>query len=524
MFKKIRFPFLVAFLGMLILASSGWAAVLLDQPRSTVNLFAYYDQEVQPGEEVKDDVYLADDFTNDREWQISKIFVPGDFRFPKGAPSTLLNAEMLHWKIYANDGGKPEGYPRDSVTVPVWELSLTPDDSQVSITKGYPRGYPSDTTLTLTTPLRLAPGTYWLVFYPELNWQSYGGFGRQPSDTENGLVTHFIQPRGDATDLPTVWTSALGIDFTKQSGDGYRVPALPQQDFAFRLEGSLYDARISVDPDSLDFGNVTYKVASDPQTITITNEGGADLIIESIAINGTPPGMFAVAPGTCGSLTPTIAGGTSCTLAVTYTPTTRSAHSASLEITIAGDPAPAILVDLDGTSVFMGTIGSVITLTDAELDFGIKKGKVLIGTAATKVAKDDWSAHEITFTVSKPIAGETYYNLVVKPPRNNPAQTTLTGAFLMKSPIIDTIAPDNGAIGTPVTITGQYFGVKKPKVYIEYLKNGKIAKKTCKLTSYKMDELVFIVPKLPAATYSLVVEVKKVGLDRANFEITGALP
>ena len=524
MFQKKRFPFLLVFLSTFIFVSSAWASVLLNQPLSTENTFAYYNQEVEPGAEVKNDVYLADDFTIDHEWQINKIFVPGDFRVPRGTASNLINAVALHWKIYADDGGKPEGYPRDSVTVPVWELSLAPDDSQVSITRGSPGRYFSDTTLTLSVPFRLPAGTYWFVFYPELNFLDYGGYGRQPSDTEYFGPTHVIQPRGDETDLPTEWTSVLDFDFRTQSGPGWKVPALPQQDFAFRLEGSLYDARIAVDPISLDFGNVAYKVTTDPKILTITNNGGSNLIIESIEINGASDSMFAVAPGglnPCASLTPTIAGGDNCTLEVTYTPTTRSTHSASLDITIAGDSSPAAMIDLLGSAVFMGTVGSKITLTDPDLNFGIKKGKLLMGKAAATIAKGDWAAHEITFTVKKPILGETYYDLVIKPPKNNPVETILKGAFLMKNPKIESVTPNNGSPKTPVQITGQFFGNKKPKVYIEYLKKGKIAKKSCPVTLYNMTTINFTVPNLSPGTYSLVVEQKKVGLDKFDFKITG---
>jgi hypothetical protein len=526
MFRKKRFPLLLVFLSTFIFVSSVWATVLLDQPLSTENTFPYYDQEVLPGSEVKNDVYLADDIVNNQEWQINKIFVPGDFRVPRAVSSNLNNSVALHWKIYADATGKPEGYPRDSVTTPVWELSLAPNDPQVSITRGYPGRYFSNTTLTLATPFRLPPGTYWFVFYPELNWSNFGGYGRQASDTTNDGPTHVIQPRGDETDMPTEWTSVLDFDFTTQSGPGWKVPALPQQDFAFRLEGVLYDARLSVDPVSLDFGNIEYKEASESQTLTILNTGTTDLIIGSIDVTGSSADMFSAVPGgsnPCGSLTPTIAPDENCTLGITYTPTSRSTHSASLDITVSGDSAPAIKVDLEGTSVLMGTIGSQFTLTDPDLSFGIKKGKVLIGTAATKIDKGNWGDHTITFTVTKPIPGEKYYDLVIKPPRQGPAQTTLAGAFLMKSPIIDTVVPDEGAPKDPVKITGQFFGNKKPKVYIEYLKNGKIAKKSCRVTSFGMNTIDFIVPNLPAKTYSLAVETKKVGLDKFDFKITGPI-
>jgi hypothetical protein len=50
-------------------------------------------------------------------------------------------------------------------------------------------------------------------------------------------------------------------------------------------------------------------------------------------------------------------------------------------------------------STLEGTIGTQFTITGA--DFGIKKGKVLLGGVATKIAKDGWQPNSITCTVTK---------------------------------------------------------------------------------------------------------------------------
>ena len=103
------------------------------------------------------------------------------------------------------------------VIPPLWSLSLPPSysdiDYQVTTSIGS-AGYRSNATLDLTTPLRLDPGHYWLIFYPELEYYQYGGFGRQPADTINNAVAQFVEPGGGDPGLPTEWTSVLDVPWT----------------------------------------------------------------------------------------------------------------------------------------------------------------------------------------------------------------------------------------------------------------------------------------------------------------------
>lgn len=168
-----------------------------------------------------------------------------------------------------------------------------------------------------------------------------------------------------------------------------------------------------------------------------------------------------------------------------------------------------------GLSQNEGTLGTKITITGS--GFGEKKGKVLIGGIATKIAKDGWGDSAINCTVTKVLPPEDPYNMtiMVQPYKTTPP-ITLTDAFTVKNPELDplTTDQDHGSPGTPITITGRFFGIKKGKVYLEDPVSGQ--KKACRVTEWSMDptngesRLTFVVPKLTSGDYTLKV-ANKVG-------------
>ena len=223
---------------------------------------------------------------NTKFWDISTIFVPGDFRTPT-QPNTLVNAESLNWEIYGNNGVVPDGDPSGRGNPPLWSLSLPPGDRQVSLTTGT-SGYHSNVTLNLDRPVRLNPNTYWLVFYPKMHPDDDGVYGRQPSGAVNtSLVAKVVQP-GGAENYPTEWTAVLSVAWP---------PAvfpieLTGDNFAFRIEGTIIDSNIVVTPAAINFGNVLFGQTSVVQTVTISNTGTSDLSISTMNITGTNSSEF----------------------------------------------------------------------------------------------------------------------------------------------------------------------------------------------------------------------------------------
>lgn len=519
MLKRFYLMLLVS-LCFLALPFHSAATVLWDQPLSSNNKAGYHNQDYDNNPE--SDIWISDDFENEQIWHISTIFVPGDFFKDIYNASALGNAKSLSWYIYADDGGKPDGYPGDGTT-PVWGIELDPLDSQITISRGS-GGDPSNLTLNLVSPPRLSPGQYWFVFSPELTHNLYGEWGRQPSDTEFGSDAQVIQPTG-ANGFPTSWTSVLdpSVPWTAQ-----RFPRLTKQDFAFRLEGSSFPSNMDADPRALYFGDVLVGSSSDSRTVTIENIGGTTFTISSI--NTSSP-AFTVAPGSCALTNQSLASGASCTVSVTFVPNAGGELSAALNINTGLTPATA-QVPLFGTglqaepTIAEGTIGTIITFNNVADGFTDKKGKVIIydGTKKinTKIAKSDWTNEHITATVNKAFLPGTY-NVRIEFKRDKTKISYEAGTFTFRRPEISNLSATEGAPGTPITITGNFFSTKKGKVYFEYESSGKLKKKNCKVTSWGMNSITFEVPKtsksFPQATYQLKVS-NKVGISAEDIKFT----
>jgi hypothetical protein len=96
------------------------------------------------------------------------------------------------------------------------------------------------------------------------------------------------------------------------------------------------------------YGNVA-QTASKTLKITVTNKAkSGPITLTGTSFGGTNAADFAVTGGTCdGSL----AASSSCTYAVTFTPSTETAESASLSIGVAQDPNGGMSVALSGSGV-----------------------------------------------------------------------------------------------------------------------------------------------------------------------------
>lgn len=118
---------------------------------------------------------------------------------------------------------------------------------------------------------------------------------------------------------------------------------------------------LNLAPASLSFG-VSVVGTTNSQVETLTNTGGSELAINSVAISGTNATDFDQS-STCG---PGLGAGASCILGVTFTPSQLGQRSASISITDHGVGSPQVL-SLNGVG---GDSGPNATLSPTSWIFG----------------------------------------------------------------------------------------------------------------------------------------------------------
>lgn len=120
------------------------------------------------------------------------------------------------------------------------------------------------------------------------------------------------------------------------------------------LTGNVILPTYSIPSTTLAFGNQARNTTSAAQTVTLNNTGTVALTLTNIAVGGTNANQFATT-NTCTTnrfrpFPATLAAGASCTMSVTFRPTSTGAKSASLSVSVGGGAAPAqTQISLSGT-------------------------------------------------------------------------------------------------------------------------------------------------------------------------------
>lgn len=115
--------------------------------------------------------------------------------------------------------------------------------------------------------------------------------------------------------------------------------------FSFSSSSTLPE--INVTPGVIDFVEVNTGSTSPAQAVTIQNLGDVSLSLSSISLSGADAARFAISSNNCGG---SLAAGGSCTVNLTFTPTTTGAKSALLVINSNDSDEGAVNVVLSGTT------------------------------------------------------------------------------------------------------------------------------------------------------------------------------
>jgi hypothetical protein len=149
----------------------------------------------------------------------------------------------------------------------------------------------------------------------------------------------------------------------------------------FKLSGCGTSSGVTVSPTSLNFGSLGVGSTSPAQPVTLTNNSGAALTINSIGFTGANQANFGQT-NTCGT---SVASGSTCTINVTFTPNTTGTFVATLDINDSASNSPQT-VNLTGTGVV------AVTLSSTSVSFGT----VFVGSSST--------AHAVTLTNNQSVA------------------------------------------------------------------------------------------------------------------------
>ncbi len=164
----------------------------------------------------------------------------------------------------------------------------------------------------------------------------------------------FAETNTCGTSLAAGATCTISVTFTPASAANFAATV----SVADNATGSPQTASLSgsgtapavpiatLSPTTESFGNVVSSVTSSAQTLTLSNTGNATLNISGITIGGANASDFADTT-TCGE---TLAAGASCTIAVTFTPTSVASFTATVSVAdnAAGSPQTA---SLSGTGI-----------------------------------------------------------------------------------------------------------------------------------------------------------------------------
>lgn len=119
----------------------------------------------------------------------------------------------------------------------------------------------------------------------------------------------------------------------------------PSDPFVVKISGfPAAGPVVTLNPNSVDFGNAVVTSSSSAQTVTLSNSGASTVNITNISITGADSGDFSQS-NTCGN---SLATGSDCTISATFTPTAAGSRGATLTVSDDATSSPQMAA-LSGT-------------------------------------------------------------------------------------------------------------------------------------------------------------------------------
>jgi hypothetical protein len=172
--------------------------------------------------------------------------------------------------------------------------------------------------------------------------------------------------------------------------------ALRQQTVSLAGTG-VAPAAIGVSPTSLTFTNQQPGVASAPQTVTVTNSGGAPMANVGFQITGPAAASYSIAGTTCGAV---LNNGANCTAQIVFTPAATGAIAATLVVSSSTAGVAAASVQLGGS----GQLASALGTNPAQVLFAsvVGVGQSSAAQTVTVANTSSYSIAAVTLAVTAP--------------------------------------------------------------------------------------------------------------------------
>jgi VCBS repeat-containing protein len=291
------------------------------------------------------------------------------------------------------------------------------------------------------------------------------------------VTAPFFRPGGTAggtcstsTGLGIGGTCTINVVFTPTVGgpatgsltiSGMNDPANPTLTVALTGTGVVPPTG-NVNPTSLAFGNQANNTTSAIKTTTLTNSGSLTLTISSISISPSTNSQFArnnTVANNCGT---NVAPGGSCTIGVTFHPTSSGLKNANLVIVtnaVNGNPPGTFTVPLSGTGVAM-------SVNPTSLAFGSQPVGTTSAAQTLTLSNGSGSSRTITITVTAPFVRTTGTGNCGGTLGNNSSCTI----YVVYSPTqqvtsngtVTITATGSTVTNSPVTLTGT--GIAPPSI------------------------------------------------------------
>jgi Abnormal spindle-like microcephaly-assoc'd, ASPM-SPD-2-Hydin/HYDIN/CFA65/VesB-like, Ig-like domain/Cep192 domain 4 len=154
----------------------------------------------------------------------------------------------------------------------------------------------------------------------------------------------------------------------------------------------------SVNPASLNFNNQQPGLPSAPQTVTITNNGGAPMANIGFQITGAAASSYSVGATTCGTV---LNSGNSCTVQIAFTPGATGAIAAALAISSSTAGVPAVAVPLNGS----GQLTSGLSTNPSQINFPVvAAGQSSTEQQITVTNSSSYAIGSVTLAASAPFS------------------------------------------------------------------------------------------------------------------------